>query len=99
MKLHEIIAANDSGENKSILIELMLPYKRSLLTYYKSQFNSDPVLMVTAVFNAAQYGIIVPSSDIHQCLSEYLDAEGLKGEDREAEWETILFNSIELSKL
>ena len=98
MKLHEIIKINDKGTD-SILIELLIPYKRSLNTYYSDLFPSDPVLMVTDVFNASQYGIIVPSGEFHEAMSIYLDGSELNKEDREMEEEVISFNSIPLSKL
>ena len=62
MKLHEIIEQNAIDTN-SILIELLLPYKKSLYTIFSREYRGEPVLMVTDVFNAAQYSKIVPAND------------------------------------
>ena len=97
MKLHEIIKAN-SDDKSSILIELLIPYKKSLLTYYWEQFSSEPLLMVTDVFNAAQYGKIVPSCELYDAIILYLD-EDLSEEEQCDAIEEICANSILLSKL
>lgn len=97
MKLHEIIKANEDDKS-SILIELLIPYKKSLLTYYREQFNSEPMLMVTDVFNAAQYGKIVPSCELYDAIMLYLD-EDLSEEDEENAIEEMWYNSILLSNL
>ncbi len=88
-----------SIESKTgILIETICSYKRSLLTYFKDYYLSEPVLVVTAVFNAAQYGFIAPANELHEAVETYLsDME--EGEDKEAERELIMFNSILLEKL
>ena len=100
MKLHEIIAINDSGNNDSLLIELLIPYKNSLLTYYKDYFCSDPIVMVTMVSNAVQYGIIVSSNDFAEAFECYVESQNLDSEeDKEMSRETISFNSIMLSQL
>ena len=64
LKLHEII--NYSEKLTPVLIELIVPYKKSLLTYYKDQYKNDPILVVTSVFNAAQYGFIT-------CADNYIE--------------------------
>ena len=97
MKLHEIIKANEDGKS-SILIELLIPYKKSLLTYYREYFTSEPMLMVTDVFNAAQYGKIVPSCELYDAIMLYLD-EDLSEEDQCYAIEEICANSILLSNL
>lgn len=97
MKLHEIIKANEDDKS-SILIELLIPYKKSLLTYYREQFNSEPMLMVTDVFNDAQYGKIVPSCELYDAIMLYLD-EDLSEEDEENAIEEMWYNSILLSNL
>jgi len=99
-KLHEIIAINSKGTD-SILIELLHPYKRSLLTYYTDLFCCEPILMVTSIFNAAQYGIIVSSNEFSEALEYYIEND-LENEDyemKESERETISFNSIMLKDL
>lgn len=102
MNLSSIITANES-HTQSILIETMLPYKKSLLTYYSNYFGSrnEPMLMVTDVFNAAQYGKIVPANDFQDAIAAYLDDYNCSDENSEnfAAYETICFNSIPLSKL
>lgn len=106
MKLHEIIELNENHET-SLLIEKLLPYKKSLLVYYKNQFTSDPMLMVTDVMNAVQYGKIVPAGELNEAINAYLqvpyiiidqDDEDFD-EDLFAQWETICFNSILLENL
>lgn len=100
LKLHEIIELNEKPNN-SILLELLIPYKNSLYTYYKNYFCEEPVLMVTSVCNAVQYGKIVPANDFTECIIEWLDDPDCMNEDNEtfSEFETINFNSIMLSQL
>lgn len=100
MKLHEIIEQNAIDTN-SILIELLLPYKKSLYTIFSREYRGEPVLMVTDVFNAAQYGKIVPANDFIDAVCAYLDDYNCTDEESEnyAAYETICFNSIPLSKL
>jgi hypothetical protein len=102
LKLYEIVKINESLTD-SILIELLIPYKNSLLTYYNSLFCSEPILMVTSVSNAAQYGKIVPIDDFDECLNAFIDGGEnnfpYDNEDRQAEYETISFNSIPLRLL
>lgn len=106
MKLHEIIEINEDHE-KSILIESMVPYKKMLNIYFSRDFTSEPMLMVTNVFNAAQYGKIVPAGEFTEAIYAYMgvdyviedsEEEGFD-EDKFAEYETICFNSICLSDL
>jgi len=90
MKLHEIIETMESGED-SVLIESLIPYKKSLQVYYTSLFPSEPLLMVTAVFNACQYGIIVPCEELHEAISIYHNYR-----DTAEDHELISFQSIML---
>ena len=85
----------------SILIEKMLPYKKSLLTYYKDMFFDEPVLMVTDVFNAAQYAKIVPANELNEAICTYLNDYDCMDKDNEnfSCYEAICFNSMMLSKL
>lgn len=98
MKLHEIIELNEIPDT-SISIEVLFQYKRSLLTYYRDAFCCEPILMVTDVFNAAQYGKIVPSNDYHEAQNEYLETMDLSEEETQQEAEVIDFNSIFLEQL
>lgn len=102
MKLAQIIEANEV-HTTSVLIESIIPYKRSLLTYYKNYFgnHNEPMLMVTDVFNAAQYGKVVPANDFREAICAYLQDDNCSDENSEnfAAYETIRFNSIPLAKL
>lgn len=98
MKLYEIIEANDQPD-QSILSELLVPYKKALLTYYRDLFCCEPVLMVTDVFNAAQYAKIVPVDEFSEAIEDYLADRDLSEEDKEAEAETINFNSVLFQQL
>lgn len=100
MLLHEIIAANET-DSQSILIELLLPYKRSLNVIYSREYKGDPILMVTSVSNAAQYGKIVPANDFSEAVCEWLHDYNCNDPESEtfAEYETICFNSIPLNSL
>jgi len=100
LKMYEIIEYCNDLKN-SVLIEQIIPYKKSLLTYYTNYFTSEPILMVTAVFNAAQYGVIVPANEFIDAICEHLNDLECMNEDsgNYAEYETICFNSIPLSKL
>lgn len=100
LKMFEIIEyCNDL--KSSVLIKQIVPYKKSLLTYYTDYFTSEPFLMVTSVFNAAQYGIIVPMDEFMESVCEYLNDNNCTDPDSEtySEYETICFNSIPLSNL
>ena len=95
LKLHDIIKHNGS-DSDTLLIELLLKRKKQLLAYYEAYFTSEPVLMVTAVMNAAQYGKIVPADEISEALESYIEATSEKTdteEDKEHYKEEILFNS------
>jgi phytoene/squalene synthetase len=91
MKLHEIIDINDIGTD-SILTEELYKYRKSLFVYYSNFFTSEPVLMVTDVFNAAQYALIVP-------IDEMSDAQAIYLQDRDCsqERELINYQSVMLS--
>jgi hypothetical protein len=94
MLLHEIISANEVSD-QSILIEKILPYKKSLQVIFP-----DAILMVTDVFNAAQYGKIVSSSDFSDAVEEYVNTiPDLTEEEKEEQIELINFQSIPLCKL
>ena len=102
MKLHEIIEIN-AEDQKSVLIETMLPYKKSLTTYFENEFNtSDLIMMVTSVTNATSYGKIVPAAEFHDAIEAWIN-EPVNFEDTDsdnfAEYETICANSLPLEKL
>lgn len=107
MKLHEIIA-NENEFTTSIEVQNFVPYKKSLLVYYNDMFcGNEPILMVTDVFNACQYGKIVSSGDFNDAIYAYLEVPYIETEESEegfdedlfAQYETICFNSIALSNL
>jgi len=95
MLLHEIIATNAAGTS-SILVELLGKYKKSLYTYYQDQFNCEPVLMVTDVFNACQYALIVPANEFQEAIYAYLESSELTEEEINDQVELISFQSIML---
>ena len=92
MQLNTIIE-NIEGLKNAVLIEEMIPYKKSLLTYFKRQFRGEPMLLVVSVSNAAQYALICPEGEIYEALQSYDDT--LTDEDIEV----ILFNSMPLKNL
>jgi hypothetical protein len=92
MQLHTIIE-NLEGLKNAVLIEKMIPYKKSLQTYFNAQFNDEPMLLVVSVSNAAQYAIICPCSETFEALQSFDNT--LTDEDIE----TILFNSMLLNNL
>ena len=99
MKLHEIIKHNEN-ETTSILYEALHPYKKLLYAYYSNEFYpSEPVLMVTSVFNAAQYAKIVPSEDFMQIVEDFAKSRSEDIEDIETDIETINFNSTFLKNI
>lgn len=99
--LYQIINANEEKET-SVLYETMYPYLKSLYTYYKDYFCSEPLLMVTSVTNATQYCKIVNSNELYEAICEYLNVSYIntdeeRSEEEEeiySEYETICFNSI-----
>lgn len=101
MLLHKIIESNDIP-GTSILIENMIPYKKSLYTYYKNLFcRCEPLLMVVSISNAVQYGIIVSEDCFMDALIDWIGDPDCMNENNEnfSEYETICFNSIPLAKL
>lgn len=79
----------------SIRTDLLLnKYGKSLYIYYKRLFCCEPILMVTSVFNACSYALIVPSNDFNEYLANYVELDQLAtDEDKAAEMEVISFNS------
>lgn len=102
MELHEIITINED-DDKSILTELLVPYKRSLLAYYRAYFGCEPLLMVTDVFNTCSYAKIVPETGLHDAICAYLGVDDIDIEDTESDnfaaYGTICANSISLDML
>ena len=108
MKLHEIIAlngnANELLNGSYICTEKFMPYKKSLLTYYRDLYGCEPVVMVSSVFNVGAWGRIVPADLLTECVAAYLTddvCESVSDPDDEkfGEYETIMFNSIFLKDL
>ncbi len=99
MLLHEIIEINDQGTN-AIITEELYKYRKSLYTYYKAYYprNCEPILMVTTVFNACQYALIVPEYEFLEAMDSYLLNNDTHEDDLENERELISFQSIPLSK-
>lgn len=98
MLLHEIISVYKSGK-KSVLIENLIPYKKSLLTYYAARYTSDPLLLIVSVSNAAQYGLICPMDDAIEAINTYFDGAINDAEEMEHTIEVTLFNSIQLRNI
>lgn len=94
-KLHEIIEINSTGDT-SIEVEQLHPYKKSLYTYFKKYYNCEPVLMVTDVFNACQYALIVPSNELNEAIEIYLQNSDITEEEKQDQTELISFQSIML---
>lgn len=100
MKRAEFIELNEV-HTTAIEFSNLYPIKKSLYIYYKDLFCCEPVLMVTDVFNAAQYVKIVPLNEFNESIYAYLDVpyiiedENEEGfdEDLFAQFETINFNS------
>ena len=97
-KLHEIIEINSTGDT-AILVESLLRYKKSLYTYFKRYYSQEPVLLVTNVFNAAQYALIVPANEMSEAIQVYLQNSDLTNEENEEQTELINFQSIMLKDL
>jgi nitrate/nitrite-specific signal transduction histidine kinase len=96
MNLSQIIETNETGK-QSILTELLYKYKKSLYIYYKDQFCCEPVLMVTDVFNACQYALIVPSNEFNEAIDTYLEDSEMSEDEKHNQTELISFQSIMLS--
>jgi len=99
MKLHEIIAVMEDP-TASVLIENMVPYKKSLLAYFTAQFPSEPILLVTSVTNACQYARIEPAGELTDAICAYLDDYDCANEESEnfGTYETICANSMMLKE-
>lgn len=102
-KLHELVEIfeNNATNKQSVLIELIVPYKKQLLTYFKEFYLQDPILVITSVFNSCSYGFIVPADNYQESICDYLNDYDCMNEENEnfAEWETINSNSIFLENL
>jgi hypothetical protein len=98
--LASIIEANGDPKT-SILYETLHPYLKSLYVYYKNEFNCEPVLMLTTLYNAAQYAKIVPCYELHEAICDWLNIWDFQDDPKSkyfdaeqfAEYETIQFNS------
>ena len=91
----QIIAFNNDAQ-KSILFESVHPYLKSLYVFYKDLFCCEPVLMVTDVFNAAQYVKIVPSNEFQEAACNYIGCEVCEIQNDDnflSQFENINFNS------
>lgn len=101
----EIITLLANEPQQAVAYEHLKPYLKSLYIYYKNMFNQEPVLMVTDVFNAAQYARIEPANELYEAICSYLgvpyidEAPHKNGYDTDTftEYETILSNSKMLS--
>jgi hypothetical protein len=99
MTRQEIIQLSEEGTN-GILIETIIPFKKSLYTYFKRYYNCEPVLIVTDVYNAAQYDFIAPSNEMQDAIDTYLSVDTtLDEEEKENQVELISFQSILLKDL
>jgi hypothetical protein len=49
--------------------------------------------MVTDVFNAAQYGLIVPSNDFSEAIEQYIEAAGIEEDEKDGARELINLQS------
>jgi len=99
MKLHEIIEAN-AKPGTEIELQEFRKYRKSLQTIFENEFKGEPVLMITSIFNAAQYGKIVCAHEFMEAIEDYLNEDKeLTEEDREHERELIGFNSKLLKEL
>jgi len=95
MTRQEILAFNEEA-TKSILFEKVQPCLKSLYIFYKDLFNCEPVLMVTDVFNAAQYIKIVSSEEFLEAVCAYIGCEEYElqiNDEYLSQFETINFNS------
>ena len=101
MKMHEIVTANEVPDS-SILYESIAPYLNSLYIYYKDMYCCEPVLMVTDVFNAAQYVKIVSENEFLEAIENYF-GEPINFDNEEsdsfANYEVICSNSMVLKEL
>jgi hypothetical protein len=102
MRLHEINQANQVIGN-SILIDEIVKYKKSLITYWSDMYcvnEEQLILVVTDIMNAAQYGFITEAGQYQEVVEEYVNTiPDMTEEDKENEIENINFNSIQLNKL
>jgi hypothetical protein len=81
-------------------LNLIVPYKKSLKTYFEGHYNSEPVLVVTDVFNACCYGFICPANEMTEAIRTYLDADSNLSEDEKGiALENISAQSIMLYSL
>ena len=99
MNLTQIITANEDSTT-SIEFSQINKYKKSLYTYYKNLFCCEPILMVTNIFNAAQFCKIVPSNEFTESICQYLDVDYIDESNEEifSQYENICFNSLLMSK-
>jgi hypothetical protein len=53
--------------------------------------------MVTDVFNACQYALIVPSNEFNEAIDTYLEDSEMSEDEKQNQTELISFQSIMLS--
>lgn len=99
MRLYEIIKNLEDPES-SILIECLVPYKKSLYRYYKSTFSCEPVLMITDITNTSQYARIEASNEFNEALDNYVGLCHLDSSEEEEEYKDLInFQSMLLINL
>ena len=95
MKRLEFYQINN-GPTNSIEYSNLYPIRKSMYIFYKDLFNCEPVLMVTDIYNAAQYIKIVPSNEFNEAVCDYIGCEVHEIQNNDeflAQFETINFNS------
>ena len=92
----ETIIEMNADPKVAIAVDKILTHRERVYEHYREEFTSKPMLMITDVFNAVQYGKIVPSEEMHEAIEEYLMEDE---EEREYLRDLIMFQSILLSDL
>jgi hypothetical protein len=88
MKLYELIET--FSRNQPVDVALILPYKRSLRTYYQNWHLGEPILMITSVFNAGALGLVVPADEYHEAVYSYLAEHNPETEYDSEDWNSYV---------
>lgn len=70
MRLKEIIDILVQGD-QAVLYEKIHPYRRSIRIYFKSYYNSTPILIPVMVSNAVQYCLVAPEGEVSDAIVQY----------------------------
>jgi hypothetical protein len=99
MKLHEILSKADNLEY--IPYEEIKARKNQLLVYFRGYYNSEPIILIWAMYNTGGAGTITTESEFSEAMEDIFCVQypDLNEEEKEEQRELILSYSIYLKNI